>query len=149
VAGYRVASGRGRIVAITRNDQAWLPAIPPPYFIAIIALAEDPNIRLTSNLVGPGSDALDVGMAVRVHFEPFEDIWLPFFEIDPGGEVTPHVQLEAPMLPPMPAPRPFRPEDRVVISGIGASAMGRRLPQSGLALTIDACRAAMSYAGRY
>ena len=45
-------SGRGTIVGFTVNAHRWLPDFDPPYVIANVALAEDPRVHLTTNIVG-------------------------------------------------------------------------------------------------
>ena len=45
-------SGRGTIVGFTVNAHRWLPDLDPPYVIANVALAEDPRVHLTTNIVG-------------------------------------------------------------------------------------------------
>src|SRR5205814_6697452 len=72
--------------------------------------------------------------------------WLPRFE--PTAATT----AIAPVLPPeRPSPRPpaspVRFEHRAVLSGVGRSAMGRRLMVDPLSLTVDACLAAVADAG--
>ncbi|MFD2580130.1 Zn-ribbon domain-containing OB-fold protein [Novosphingobium colocasiae] len=125
---HRPVSGRATVLTVTRNDQPWHPALRPPYIIAIVALAEDPAVRLTTNLVGEGAAALGPGSPVRIRFEQHGSVWLPLFEADADtGSAPPSVTLDPPVLPPMPAIIQPRPEDRVVISGVGASAMGRSL----------------------
>ncbi|MEE8164048.1 MAG: OB-fold domain-containing protein [Myxococcota bacterium] len=62
-------TGRGTIAALTVNHQQWHPAKKPPYVIAIVTLAEDPAIRLTTNIVGCEVDEPAIGHAVRVAFE--------------------------------------------------------------------------------
>jgi uncharacterized OB-fold protein len=74
------SSGRGAVLTYTVNRQQWLPRLPPPYVIAVIALDDDPDLRLTSRLTGVDPDEVSIGMRVSVHFEHVEDIWLPLFE---------------------------------------------------------------------
>ena len=50
-----------------------------PYVVALVALEEDPAIRLLTNLVEIEPDAIDVDMAVEVVFEPLGDTALPQF----------------------------------------------------------------------
>jgi acetyl-CoA acetyltransferase/uncharacterized OB-fold protein len=143
-------SGRAVVVGLTTNAQQWLPHFPPPYVVAIVALVEDQDIRLTTNIVGVDSDDASVGTQVRVVFEQVdEDIWLPLFEVDPeaGGERGPVPEPGNPrnrLRPPVSAAR-F--EDRVVVSGVGQSRIGRRLMVDPLSLTVDACLAAVADAG--
>ena len=45
-------SGRATVVGFTVNQHQWLPGFEPPYVIANVALAEDPTVHLTTNIVG-------------------------------------------------------------------------------------------------
>jgi uncharacterized OB-fold protein len=73
-------SGCGVVVACTVNHQAWTPELADPYAVAIIELAEQPGLRLLSNVVGCDPEAVEAGMSVKVVFEPIEDVWIPLFE---------------------------------------------------------------------
>ncbi len=140
-------SGRGMILGITVNYQQWLPDMTPPYVVVVIALEEDPDVRVTSNLIGDGALEAEVGMQVSVVFEQAEDIWLPYFELIPGAAKL--------ALPDEPDPRRFvrapisekRYEHDAVFTGVGHSRVGRRLMVPPLSLTIDACLAALDDAG--
>jgi len=139
-------SGDGTIVAMTVNWQPWLPGFDPPYVVANVALAEDPSIHLTTNIVGVAPEEVAIGQRVRVAFEAHEDVWLPVFE--PTGEVDPVQHVPEPRRPACrPAPTEHRFEHDSVISGIGRSAIGRRLMVDPLKLTMDACLAAVADAG--
>jgi acetyl-CoA acetyltransferase/uncharacterized OB-fold protein len=147
-------SGRATVVGVTVTHQPWLPAFPPPYAVAIVAIEEDDRARLTTNVVGCAPDDVRIGMRVRVRFEGHEDVWLPLFEPDPETEAA---------LGPGPLPesrdvttrlhrttaaeRARRFEDRVALTGVGQSRVGRRLMVDPLSLTVEACRAAVADAG--
>jgi uncharacterized OB-fold protein len=73
------SSGRGTVLTYTINRQPWLPLLPPPYVIAVIGLDDDPDLRMTSRLVGVVPEHVAVGMRVEVSFEEAEDVWLPLF----------------------------------------------------------------------
>jgi len=139
-------SGHGTVIAFTVNAHQWLPGFDPPYVIANVALAEDPRVRLTTNIVGCEPDHVHVGQMVSVRFEQHEDVWLPLFE--PTGETDPVDRVPEPQ-----RPVPRRPladdrfEHRVVLSGIGQSRIGRRLMVDPLSLTVDACLEAVADAG--
>jgi uncharacterized OB-fold protein len=75
------ASGDGVIHAFTVNHQPWYPGLDPPYVIAIVSLPEQDGLRVTTGIVGSESDDVRVGLPVRVRFEQYEDVWLPFFEV--------------------------------------------------------------------
>ncbi len=62
-------SGRATVVGYTINQHQWTPALPPPYAIAVVALAEDPDVRLTTNIVGCDVDDVRIGLDVAVRFE--------------------------------------------------------------------------------
>ena len=76
-------SGRATILTFTTNYQAWMPGPDLPYVVAIIAIDEDPRVRLTTNIVGCRPEDVRIGMPVEVVFEhhpdPDGDIWIPLF----------------------------------------------------------------------
>lgn len=75
----QAVSGRATVVGWTVNHQPWHPAFPPPYVIAVVAIDEDPDVRLTTNLVEVDPDAVSIGLEVEVVFQPEDDVWLPLF----------------------------------------------------------------------
>ncbi|MDH3047219.1 OB-fold domain-containing protein [Gordonia alkanivorans] len=142
--------GLATVVGFTVNSQQWLPRFPPPYVVAIVALASDPAARLTTNIVNCAAADVSIGMPVRVVFEHADDdIWIPLFEPDPD---RPGTVVEVPdpasthvYLRPMASSTKF--EDKVAITGVGQSQIGRRLMVDPLSLTVAACRAAIDDAG--
>jgi len=80
-------SGRATVATFTVNHQAWMPGPELPYVVAIVEIAEQPSVRLTTNVIGCAPEAVRIGMPVRVTFEhhadPGGDVWLPLFEPDP------------------------------------------------------------------
>jgi uncharacterized OB-fold protein len=82
-------SGRGVIDSYTINWHQWHPAMPPPYVIALVALDEQPSVRLTTNLVRCDVEAAQIGLRVHVVFEERDGIWYPLFTPDtPAPEVV-------------------------------------------------------------
>jgi acetyl-CoA acetyltransferase/uncharacterized OB-fold protein len=141
-----VVSGRGTVVAFTVNHHQWLPEWAPPYVVANVALAEDPSVRLTTNVVGCEPDEVHVGQEVMVRFEQHDDVWLPLFA--PTGDTDPVDRVPEPRRPvARPPASSERFEHRAVLSGVGRSAIGRRLMVDPLALAVDACQAAVADAG--
>ncbi len=149
-------SGRGTVVGVTVNHQQWLPDLPVPYVIALVAIDEDPRVRLTTNIVGTDPESVAVGARVQVRFEPIGDVWFPMFEPvpapNPGEAETPNDR--EPWLPSeehRPRARPMvrsdKFEEKVALTGIGMSDVGRRLMRDPLSLTVDACLAAVADAG--
>ena len=88
-----------------------------------------------------------VGMPVRVTFQQQDDVWFPLFEPHPAGSPD--------AVPPPPLPEvkirsrtsADKFEDKVAITGIGMSQIGRRLMRPPLSLTVEACKAAVADAG--
>ncbi len=139
-------SGRATVVGHTVNAHPWLPDVELPYVIANVALAEDPSVHLTTNIVGCPPDEVHVDQEVAVRFEQHEDVWLPLFE--PTGATDPVDRVPSPIRPvPRPPVSAERFEHRAVLSGIGRSRMGRRLMIDPLSLTVDACLQAVADAG--
>ncbi|MFJ9127736.1 thiolase C-terminal domain-containing protein [Streptomyces sp. NPDC102340] len=153
--GLAPTSGKAVVVGFSVTEQAWLPSFPPPYVVAVVALAEDDRARLTTNVVGCPPDEVHVGMRVRVRFERHgegaEALHIPLFEPDreaqaaegPGPLPEPRAVRTA--LRPMAAQRKY--EDAVALTGVGQSRVGRRLMVDPLSLTVDACLAAVADAG--
>lgn len=77
--GPEPASGRATVAAFTVNHHPWLDGFPPPYVIAVVELADEPDVRLTTNIVDCAADDVHVGMPVEVVFEEREDVWIPLF----------------------------------------------------------------------
>jgi acetyl-CoA acetyltransferase/uncharacterized OB-fold protein len=141
-----VVSGRATVVGTTINRHQWLPAFEPPYSIAIVALAEDPMVRLTTNVVGCDPEAVHIGQDVQVTFEAQDDVWFPLFE--PTGDADSSDPVPDPERPAVRAPvSSERFEHRSVLSGLGRSAIGRRLMVDPRSLAVDACLAAIEDAG--
>jgi uncharacterized OB-fold protein len=77
----RASSGRALLHTFTINHQPWIPGFDPPYVIAIATLEEQPDLRLTTNIVGCAPEDVAIGMRLRVVFEEREDgVFLPLFE---------------------------------------------------------------------
>jgi acetyl-CoA acetyltransferase/uncharacterized OB-fold protein len=143
---WTAVDGRASVVGCTVNHQVWLPGMAPPYVLAIVELVAAPGVRLTTNVVGCPPEDVHVGMPVRVRFEQQDDVWFPLFERDPGARtVAPSPSAPEPRPRPMATSAKF--EDRVALTGIGMSQVGRRLMRPPLALTVEACRRAVEDAG--
>jgi acetyl-CoA acetyltransferase/uncharacterized OB-fold protein len=149
--GVRAVSGKATLSAFTVNHRFGFPDLPPPYVIAQVAIAEDPRVRLTTNIIECDPETLEVGQPVEVVFEQLADVWLPLFT--PSSDTTPLPQPVDEIAPqdfgkhvrPMLTREKF--EEHSAITGIGASRLGRRLMVPPLSLTIEACEAAVADAG--
>ncbi|MGW1497887.1 thiolase C-terminal domain-containing protein [Streptomyces mirabilis] len=150
--GVRAVSGYATLIGFTVNHRFSAPGMPAPYVVAQVALEEDTRVRLTTNLVECEPDELHLGMRVEVVFEQAEDVWLPLFR--PAAEQGPPAPLPSDEVEPEHMRRHIRPmatpekfEDKVAISGIGMSEIGRRLMVPPLSLTVRACQRAVADAG--
>jgi acetyl-CoA acetyltransferase/uncharacterized OB-fold protein len=149
--GVRAVSGKATLAGFTLNQRFSLPGMPAPYVVAQVAIAEDPRVRLTTNIVQADPDDLELGQQVEVVFEHIEDVWLPLFrpipDAEPGqlpiDEIAPERFGE--YVRPMLTTEKF--EDKAALTGIGMSPIGRRLMQLPLSLTVQACEAAIADAG--
>ncbi len=148
--GRRDVSGRAVVVGVTVNHHPWDPRFPTPFVIATVAIEEDPRVRLVTNLINVTASEVRVGMRVKAQFEAREDVWIPLFV--PLDE--PDAPLPTDEIPPDDHRSWLRPrigterlEDRVAITGIGMSAIGRRLMRPPLSLTVEAIKAAVADAG--
>ncbi|WP_046300851.1 OB-fold domain-containing protein [Mycobacterium sp. UM_Kg27] len=150
--GVRDVSGRATLAGFTVNHRFSLPGLPAPYVVAQVAIDEDPRVRLTTTLIDCDPDQLGLGQQVEVAFENIDDVWLPLFRPVPdSAEIKPLPDDEiapedyAQHVRPMVSADKF--EDKVAITGVGASRLGRRLMAAPLALTVQACQAAVTDAG--
>jgi len=141
-------SGRATLVTYTVNHHPWVPGFAPPYVIAIVEIEEQPGLRLTTNLVGCADREIEIGMPLSVVFEEAKDgVFLPLFEPDIARKHCAEPQPSAPAPEAARAAPSARGERSAVITGIGQSDVGRRLNRDPLALTLDACLAAIADAG--
>lgn len=77
---YKPVSGHAEIVTFTINHKAWFPNLKTLYVLALVALAEQPDVRLATNIEGCAPEDVFIGMPVRVFFEQAGDIWVPLFK---------------------------------------------------------------------
>jgi len=90
---WTAVSGTGKVWSYVVPHPPLLPAFAPlaPYNVVVVALAEDPSIRLVGNLVSSVDGAINevtvdehtIGLAVRAVFAPMADDvalvrWMPF-----------------------------------------------------------------------
>ena len=150
--GVRVVSGFATLVGFTVNHRFGLPGLPAPYVVAQVALEEDPRVRLTTNAVECDPEQLVLGMRMEVVFEQAGEVWLPLFR--PTAEQGEPAELPVDEVEPDQLRRRARPmvtrekfEDKVALTGIGSSELGRRLMVPPLSLTVQACERAVADAG--
>jgi len=85
--GPEPASGRATVATFTINRQPWVPGFAPPYVVAMVELADEPDVRLVTNIVGIAPEDVRIGLEVEVFFEEWEGpdgkLALPLFR--PAG----------------------------------------------------------------
>lgn len=74
----REVSGRATVHAFTVNHQQWIPG-SDPYIVGLVSIAEQPDVRLMTNLIDCDPDDDLVGREVEVVFEQADDVYLPLF----------------------------------------------------------------------
>lgn len=77
----RPVAGTGTVASFTVNHYQWHPAFEPPYVIAVVALDEQPNLRLTARVHTPDPDLVHIGSRVQVTFERHIDVAIPAFRL--------------------------------------------------------------------
>jgi uncharacterized protein len=82
-----VVSGRATLVAATCNMQQWIPG-SDPYLLGLVAIDEQDDVRLTTNLVDVEVEDVQIGMALEVTFEHDDDVYLPLFRPAPPATVA-------------------------------------------------------------
>lgn len=150
--GVRAVSGYATLIGFTVNHRFSAPGLPPNYIVAQVAIEEDPRVRLTTTAVECDAEELALGMRMEVVFEPAGDVWLPLFR--PTAEQPPLAELPRDEIEPDQIRLHIRPmataekfEDKVALTGIGMSEIGRRLMVNPLSLTVQACERAIADAG--
>jgi hypothetical protein len=87
--GPEAVSGRATVAAYTVNHHPWFgDAFPVPYVLAIVELEEDPEVRLTTQIVDCPVEDVQIGLPVQVEFEHHEDVWVPVFKPAAAASAT-------------------------------------------------------------
>jgi uncharacterized OB-fold protein len=73
-----VVSGRAEVHSFTVNHQPW-DGVGDTYVIALVTLAEQDDLRLTTNLIEIEPGEVRIGMPVEVVFEDHDPVFLPLF----------------------------------------------------------------------
>ncbi|MGW6422331.1 thiolase C-terminal domain-containing protein [Nocardia sp. NPDC055053] len=147
-------SGYATLIGFTVNHRFSVPGLPAPYVVAQVAIAEDDRVRLTTNVIGADPADLVLGQRMIVEFHQAGGSWLPLFRpADPEAAEPLSALPTDPVEPARLRERIRGPvtgakfEDRVAITGVGRSRIGRRLLADPMSLTVQACRAAVQDAG--
>ena len=77
-AAPEVVAGRGKLYSYSVNHQPW-DGIGEVYIICVVAMDEQPDLRLLTNLVDVTAADVRIGMPVEVVFEDHAPVYLPLF----------------------------------------------------------------------
>jgi uncharacterized protein len=72
-------SGRATVHSFTINHQPW-DGVGDVYVIGLVEIAEQADVRLTTNIVGIDPDDVRIGMPVEVVFEDHDPVFVPVFQ---------------------------------------------------------------------
>jgi uncharacterized OB-fold protein len=76
---YQPVSGKAFVETFTINNREWMPGLPSQMVLAMVRLAEAPEVRLVTNIVDCAAEDVAFDMPVTVQFEQAEDLWIPLF----------------------------------------------------------------------
>jgi uncharacterized OB-fold protein len=90
---FVAVSGDATLFTYTVAFQQFHPAVPTPFVIALVELAEQPDLRLVTNIVDCEPAALVSGMPLQVRFEQHDldtgTVFVPVFAPSAaGGRLT-------------------------------------------------------------
>lgn len=71
-------SGRATVHSFTVNHQPW-DGTPEAYVIGLVTIDEQPDVRLTTNIIDIDPDEVRIGMPVEVVFEDRAPVFVPLF----------------------------------------------------------------------
>jgi uncharacterized protein len=81
--GPEPTSGLAKVAATTLNAHRWFEGWVPPYLVALVELDDEPDVRLTTNIIECAFGDVFIGMPVEATFEHWEDelgeVWVPLF----------------------------------------------------------------------
>lgn len=71
-------SGRATVHSFTVNHQPW-DGTGDVYVIALVEIDEQPDVRLTTNIIDLDPDEVRIGLRVEVVFEDHAPVFVPLF----------------------------------------------------------------------
>ncbi|HEY3694593.1 Zn-ribbon domain-containing OB-fold protein [Phenylobacterium sp.] len=76
----KAVSGAATVRSVTVNHQPFAPGMAVPFAIAIVNIAEQDDVNLTTNIVDVAPDQVITGMPVQVTFEQHGEVYVPLFK---------------------------------------------------------------------
>ncbi|MGE0386074.1 MAG: Zn-ribbon domain-containing OB-fold protein [Gammaproteobacteria bacterium] len=89
--GAARVSGRGALYSFTISYRSVDPSFNEsvPFVVALVELAEQPGLRLLTNIVGTDPDTLRIGMPLHAVFEERGGMYIPQFTVDAASGEDP------------------------------------------------------------
>ena len=76
-------SGKGTVHTFSVVLRPFAPGLEAPYVVALVDLAEQPGLRMMTNIVNCTVREVEIDLPVRVVFyDALEDVTIPYFEPD-------------------------------------------------------------------
>lgn len=76
----KAVSGRASVRSVTINHQPFVPGVATPFAIAVVNIAEQDDVNLTTNILEAAPADVAIGMPVQVTFEQRGDVYVPLFK---------------------------------------------------------------------
>jgi hypothetical protein len=76
----KAVSGRASVRSVTINHQPFVPGVATPFAIAVVNIAEQDDVNLTTNILEAAPEAVKPGMPVQVTFEQRGEVFVPLFK---------------------------------------------------------------------
>jgi uncharacterized OB-fold protein len=76
----KAVSGAGTVRTFTLNHQPFMPGVATPYAIAVVNIAEQDDLNLTTNIVDIPPEEVKFDMPVQVTFETHGEVHVPLFK---------------------------------------------------------------------
>jgi uncharacterized protein len=76
----KAVSGAGTVRTFTINHQPFAPGVATPYAIAVVNLAEQDDLNLTTNIIDLPPEDVRFDMPVQVTFEAHGEVHVPLFK---------------------------------------------------------------------
>lgn len=76
----KAVSGRASVRSVTINHQPFVPGVATPFAIAVVNIAEQDDVNLTTNILDAAPEEVAPGMPVQVTFEQRGEVYVPLFK---------------------------------------------------------------------
>lgn len=81
---YEDTIGRGTVYTFAVYTRSFVPGYDAPYVLALVTLADHPEVRMLANIVAAAPEDVEIDMAVEVVFEERGEWAVPQFRPESG-----------------------------------------------------------------